>query len=289
MTIPDLLTIFIILLLTGTVVFGIHAFKLEIQGLINHSKLILKEISDEKLDSLIDNSKNIDLEISSEECIGALNSLINFLEKEKPDYIVGIHPGGQIISAYIAAKMVYGNERWGFANTEPARLPKMSISFPPPSENKNYISGRKVVFIDDISRSGRTLSLVEKCFRLMLLKNLIKFREAKFTVLIEAVKKGEKGIDRFKTPDWFYYRTTYKELKLPWSFLSDQIKLAYEERQNQGDFDQNFIDFHEKLTSDFNFAIHVANQIIEKSIKINCETIISDYQKITEQTKSRTS
>jgi len=255
-------------------ILGSYAFFDQIVGLSKLTRLKMAKFSEARFRNLIDDSEYLDNELTTENCITAIDSLMQFIRNNRPDILVGVHPGGQIITAYIADKLGYGKDQCAFANTDPARTPDLSISF---YRKDNYHSGEKIIFIDDISRSGRTLKLLERLWRLNTLNNMYFYKEALFAAMVEVVSKNGNNINRFKEPDWFYFNTDEKETKLPWSTISEDIKLSYALKTNKSNYDKHAIEFHEKLVSDFDFAKYVSTKIFDSQEKIDFEKVIQSY------------
>jgi len=190
-----------------------------------------------------------------------LEELSAYVRLIKPDWIAGVHPGGRLLSVYVADQIDFPKNRCLFVRTSPDRTD--SIEFEPKSDIPNEPLQGKIVIIDDISRTGDTLSSL-KWF--LMRKNYIEgyqLTEVYFAVLLVVSEEGASR-SRFR-PDWVYFRTDKKFFRLPWSELSIETAAAYAHRRQGLSYSQAVIDRHEKIVSDPDYALHLAKSYISKA------------------------
>lgn len=181
----------------------------------------------------------------------SISELITYVKHENPDWIIGVHPGGRILSTFVADQLNFPTHHVKFAHTEPESYLSISI------RDVNEISG-KVLVVDDITRTGTTLRAVRSKIVESVRPNFVNnsLRVAVLAI-VNAFEDKDAVISPF-SPHWFWMATDYKYLELPWSKLSDKIKSSYNNNQKGVDHPEYFIKLHEKMATDFEFSLSIA-------------------------------
>lgn len=219
---------------------------------IKNERLILNKIVQQKNKIVSEDS------IDSEIWRSGIQKAVEYVREMQPDLIIGVHPGGRMLSVYIADILGFPPGRCIFAHTEPVRSPHINIT------GLNQLSG-KILVIDDITRSGRTLRVLKSYIESEYQSPGFKISSLEFLVLV--VVDSLKKVDSFRVPmfrpDFFCYTTEEKRLELPWSILSEKIKLNFDYLNKGLEYDKSYLNIHEKMVQDFNFALSLAKFSID--------------------------
>jgi hypoxanthine phosphoribosyltransferase len=195
----------------------------------------------------------------------ALKELCSYAKRLKPDWIVGVHPGGRMLSVLLADAIEFPHDRCLFIRTSADRHSRVVFE-PSPTFPNSRLEGTMLV-VDDISRSGDTLETIK---RFLIEKNYygeISLERAKFAVLL-VVAEPDDPPAKFR-PDWVYYRTDKRDFRLPWSELSVKIGSAYAHRRQKMAYDDTVIRQYERLVSDFSYALSIAQKYVNQSSATN--------------------
>lgn len=193
----------------------------------------------------------------------ALDGMTNYVAQLKPDWIVGLHPGGRFLSVYVASQLDIHPRQCLYLRDAPSgsfefeRQTSWGRSNQPPFEGKMLI-------LDDISRSGRTLSAVK---RFMMMKNYTEgfnLHMIQVAVLL-VIAKAESDAFKFR-PDWAAFRTDQDFFRLPWSRLTMQMDFAFETR-NRDMFVGPEIEEYFRIVRDFDYALKESRRIIERAYR----------------------
>jgi hypoxanthine phosphoribosyltransferase len=197
--------------------------------------------------------------------MAAIEELSEYAKSVKPDWIVGVHPGGRLLSVYIANRIKFPRDRCLFVRTSANR--SRSIVFEPQRSQLNYPIAGKLLAIDDISRTGQTLLTLKRFFISQNYREPeadnpeFKLKIVRFAIML-IVTQPEKTGWNFR-PDHVCYRTKEHYFRLPWSTLSSEIEMAFASRRQKMDFDGNVIAAYENIAKDYDYALEVAQRFME--------------------------
>jgi adenine/guanine phosphoribosyltransferase-like PRPP-binding protein len=178
---------------------------------------------------------------------GAIDKLVQFARLQNPDWIVGLHPGGRLISTYVAEQLGVAPDRCLFLRTDLNRMRAevdMTLNLRFEAEPVGRMEG-KVLVVDDVSRTGRTIKEVGAFLAERTNSGLASIRGVCFAVLVRA----EVSIQQ--TSVWAAYTTRERNINLPWSPLSNRIDQAYAEIQARYG---EHLEQHRRLVFDFEYA-----------------------------------
>jgi hypoxanthine phosphoribosyltransferase len=170
----------------------------------------------------------------------AILALASYAKTFNPDWVIGMHVGGRLASVLVAKAAGIPKERCGYVRM----TTRKEITFERQNGQKkvDVFDGRMLI-IDDVSRTGRTFRnlksfLVERNFLPSTLNNateaiqnptvIFSLDTVKFASLL-VVSNDEINDGEFR-PDWVYRRTSNKSVALPWSDLSEVVRVALENK-----------------------------------------------------------
>ena len=185
----------------------------------------------------------------------AVVKLVAYSKQLNPDWIVGVHPGGRLLSVYVADRIGLDQSKCGFVRTDPDRTDRLVLELPP----NEKMTGR-LLLVDDISRTGDTLDALKWFFIERNFSSICALDRINFAVLL--VVSDPDNAYAFR-PDWVRFRTEKKWFRLPWTDLAVRIKTAFAFRKMGLQFSQAAIDQHEQLVSDYNYALGLARKYID--------------------------
>lgn len=197
--------------------------------------------------------------------MSAIEELSEYAKSVRPDWIVGVHPGGRLLSVYIANRIKFPRDRCLFVRTSANR--SRSIVFEPQRSQLNRPIAGKMLAIDDISRTGQTLLTLKRFFISQNYREPeaddpeFKLKIVRFAIML-IVTQPEKTGWNFR-PDHVCYRTNEHYFRLPWSTLSSEIEMAFASRRQKMDFDGNVITAYEHIAKDYDYALEVARRFME--------------------------
>lgn len=188
-----------------------------------------------------------------------LLQLTRYAQAYNPNWIVGVHVGGRILSAALTSLLSLKPENCLFVSTHFTRN-RLFVLESHEGKTPNQISGR-VLVVDDIVRTGNTL----RNLRTWLMdhnhaQGPWEISDIAFATLIVATD-GFNSPPSFR-PDWMFHRTRALDFALPWTELSRRISEAFDNRDRGRQFDQSEIDQHEMMARDFSLAIALAKKYL---------------------------
>jgi hypoxanthine phosphoribosyltransferase len=186
-----------------------------------------------------------------------IHDLAEYARAFNPSWIVGVHPGGRLLSVYIADKLSIPLERCLFAHTEPEHISEILVRGLKPDQE---LSG-PVLVIDDIARTGNTLRAVQAHFRYYTSHGTYKISRHLYAVLLLVDREKEMVF----VPDWYKFTTKVSFIKFPWSPLSEKIRHELVQRTKGFKVDERYLALHEKMAEDPKIALQVAKMAIEAS------------------------
>ena len=182
----------------------------------------------------------------------AVARLIEYATEVNPDWIVGVHPGGRLLSVYMADKINLDASRCLFVRTDPDRTDRLVFELPP----NEKMSGTLLV-IDDISRTGDTLEALKLFFVERNFTDVCALQRIYFAVLlVVSIADYEESF----RPDWVRFRTDNRWFKLPWTDLAVKVKTTFAAKRMGLHFDPNVIEQHERMTIDHNYTLGLAKK-----------------------------
>ena len=186
-----------------------------------------------------------------------IRDLAEYARDFNPSWIVGVHPGGRLLSVYIADKLSIPLERCLFAHTEPERISEIFIR----GLKQNQDLSGSVLVIDDIARTGNTLRAVQAHFRYYTSHGTYKLARHLYAVLLLVDREKEMVF----VPDWYKFATKVSFIKFPWSPLSEKIRHELAQKAKGFKVDERYLALHEKIAEDPKIALQVAQMAIEAS------------------------
>lgn len=187
--------------------------------------------------------------VSAEEAASMIKELGGWVQKQAPDFILGVHFSGLMISAKISKDI--GFDHRGVAYSE-----NRKDSLEPPkifSENDAPLSGL-VCIVDDISRQGLTLRQVANEIFSDFQKGFNSVRQTCYGVLmlVETPIKSRIG---FFLPDKILQSTATENIIFPWTELVERVRKAFRQHQDGKEIEEidAFRDYQEMI-SNLDFA-----------------------------------
>jgi hypoxanthine phosphoribosyltransferase len=178
----------------------------------------------------------------------AIGNLIDFAKSKKPRWILGVHPGGRLLSVYVANEIQVPPERCLHVRTNQNRY----VQFVP---QINQALEGSLLLIDDISRTGRTLGRIKAE---LIAKNYTdNFYLGRVQIAVLVVESNES----FR-PDFASFRTDVDYLRFPWSQYSADVGLALTLKNDNLSYDRRVMNDYEHLSSDFGYALRVAKSYL---------------------------
>ena len=185
----------------------------------------------------------------------SVDDLVGYAKKIKPTWIVGVHPGGRLLSTFVGDQIGLPSYRCLYIRTNRHR----EVVFVPPI---NAPLEGTVLIIDDISRTGKTFNSIK--YELIEKNYSEKFRLTKVYVAVIAVEFKQEAEDTFR-PDFAVYRTEVEHLKFPWSEFSARIGVAITRKNDGLTFDESVMSEYVRLIEDYEFARELGKQYLEES------------------------
>lgn len=168
------------------------------------------------------NKDEVDIDLAKQ----LLAQLGEWVQSENPDYILGTHFSGLMISSKIAKDIGYDIKKVAYSENLKDR------SGPPQIYCCDDMLKGKVCIVDDISRRGVTLSKVADSIFSDFHKGRNRVRQTCYGVmmLVEASSKSESG---FFLPDKVFSSTFEENIIFPWSQLVDRIRQAHRQHEDE--------------------------------------------------------
>lgn len=204
-------------------------------------------------------------DISHNDILTRIDEMAERISEQKPKFLAGVHTGGRLLSVLISEKLNIKPENVLYFSTDASRSTEIELERP---HGLNFLGGSLAV-IDDISRKGNTLASIKDLIVREAGAREEWFNTADFYTLI--VNTGRKSRFRrgYFIPDWYGYACKSFTQGLPWSCLSNEVKLAYSNRAISLNHEKYFIDIHERLIKDYQFASRCAFLAIQEPEKFN--------------------
>lgn len=193
----------------------------------------------------------------------ALSKLISYARLVDPDWVLGVHPGGRLLSVVVAEQLGMPPNRCRFVRTVSHASKEIVLD----ANNKipNVPLQGKLLVVDDITRTGDTLNLVKTFFFEKNYGQLFQFSDIRFAVLLAVVQEDELAF----RPDFVSYGTNIRNFKLPWSEFSERIGTAHAEaRQKSGDASEaikQVLEDYKRIISDDEYALALAKRYIAQA------------------------
>jgi hypoxanthine phosphoribosyltransferase len=227
---------------------------LEINDL-NEEKTIYRDSLDTSSKEIIrKDSLKLIHSVNNESMLRIIDGLVGYSKRIKPQWIVGVHTGGRILSAHVANILNFPENKCIFAHTISDRS-----SFIEFNTKYNMIDGN-ILVIDDVRRSGRTLEIIRGELYKRAYEEKLNI-ELHFAVLFD-IKSMSKSYQF--APDWIGKIITDNDVLLPWSELSSRTRLAYYNRSLGSSYDREIIEQHERFADDMSIAKSVASDYMAR-------------------------
>lgn len=209
------------------------------------------------------------LKAGRDNLVDAIAELARFAKNQKPDWVMGVHVGGRLLSVALCDVLGIPPERCLFVSTHLSRNRLFAIEGEGGGE-PNSISGSMLI-VDDISRSGTTLRDLKNFLHRQNYDGELQLSKVSFAVLVVADKEDA---ERKFYPDWAYYHTLEKYFRLPWTDTSIEVATAYDRRERnselfargmvhlQTDINEAKIEEHERQARNFAHALKVAGSYL---------------------------
>lgn len=187
--------------------------------------------------------------------------LAAFVRAEKPDWLIGVHTGGRLLTSFVASEVGFETERCVFAHTEATRATSFRIT------RANQLTG-KLLFVDDITRTGSTLRALNRYVMQRVILGEYDINDAKYAVMVVVEYGGPSAESELVfDPHWARFSSRHRFLKLPWSTLSERVKHEYENKFRGLSFDAKYLDLHERIVADFKFSLWCAQLALAEGDK----------------------
>lgn len=185
----------------------------------------------------------------------ACDALVEYARGFKPDWILGVHPGGRLLSVYVGHLLGIPADRCLFVST--------CREYQDEPEVRGFLERveGKLLVIDDISRSGATLHVVKDLLEDLNRSGKFDLGRVAFAALT-VVTMPFGGRDIFR-PDWTRFGTTDPNFHLPWTGLSREIRTELVKRKAGQRFDAQIIDIYEDLISNQDTAYGLVMGFLE--------------------------
>jgi hypoxanthine phosphoribosyltransferase len=193
--------------------------------------------------------------------------LAEYTKVFSPDWIMGVHTGGRLLSVLLAEEVGHPRGACGYIGTKSTRSKRITIETH--NRNSNRPLEGKVLIVDDISRTGNTLDCVKSHLEHINFSTFFDEEQGKSVAILDSVKfavlvvvddSDERDL-KFR-PDWVRYKTAEDFFKLPWSELSAKIESAYKSRSSGYEYDSDAIETHENIIKDYDFALNCARKYV---------------------------
>ena len=196
--------------------------------------------------------------LSADYLNSAFDGLCDLVRKEKPDFIIGVHTGGRILSVLVCERLNLSPSSLRFISTDmqPGRQPYLVAA-----TDSKKMSG-KVLIIDDVTRTGSTLEIIRRQILSQMLSGESSIHSTVFAVLLVAAERV-KLPNGFFVPDWWAYFTRKQDVDFPWSSLSEATRLAFSLKHDGRETDERVIRIHRELVTNYQFALFCAHLSIE--------------------------
>jgi hypoxanthine phosphoribosyltransferase len=198
-------------------------------------------------------------EVPLKKLIAGLDDLKAFVSTYDPGLIVGIHPGGRLLSVYVADKISFPRDRCIFAHTEPIRTNEIRLR-----GWEDRASAGKILVIDDITRTGITLRSVNSHLIVAEQTGRLRFEALHYAVMLAVQQKN-----RVFEPHWCRFLTRNVSISFPWSPVTEQIKNALNHKVKGLKYQRDFLEVHELIATNFESALRLANLAIERRDRLN--------------------
>jgi hypoxanthine phosphoribosyltransferase len=195
----------------------------------------------------------------------ALSNLVNFTNAIAPDWIVGVHPGGRFLSVLLAEQIGFPANRCLYVRTSNTDANK--IVFARQRFESNLPREGKMLVVDDISRTGRTLHLLK---RYLIAKNYTgpcavkgmeecyRLSKVHFAALLVVLEEG--AVDIQFRPDFCVYRTADKFFRLPWSKFAAKVDEAFAMKHQGMAADSRILAQYEQMSQDYDYAVELVRE-----------------------------
>jgi hypoxanthine phosphoribosyltransferase len=196
----------------------------------------------------------------------AIEALSEYVKGLNPNWLVGLHLGGRLISVLVADKVGIPPEKCLYVcRSDDARtfvFPRQTRELDPPPNRRE---GQMLV-VDDISRTGRTFVALRSYLTKCNYKAELHFRHVYFGILLELI--GSKNVYARFQPDWSWCLTINSETKFPWTSLSADIDHALNQERDGVQLDQaskDLLEDYQRIISDFDYALKRARNFLNSS------------------------
>jgi hypoxanthine phosphoribosyltransferase len=185
--------------------------------------------------------------------------LVRYAEETKPDWLLGVHPGGRFLSVLLAERLKIAGDRCLYIRTTSSDANKVVL------ESKhltsNFIGGRMLV-IDDISRTGDTLNVVKS---FLMKKNYCEtflLDKVRFAVMVVVSEKESEYEFR---PDFVSYKTPNNRFRLPWSKYSTNVQAQFDLKRSKRPYDAEVIQRYLQMIVDYEAALAMARRLLHEA------------------------
>lgn len=208
---------------------------------------------------LFQNSREIDgSELSGEYFDAALKRMVEYAKDYRPDWILGVHPGGRLASVLVAKTIGLTREKCIYVRTD--RGSSDGFGFEP---LPNTLMEGRVLIIDDITRSGATLRAVKSFIEDSIYSGSTKFNTINIATMAVVVPAE---LDEWAIPvDWAAVWTKQYNFKMPWTTFSSKIKYAFALKQINESYNSQVMEKYEGLKRDFEYAYDLADKFVHSS------------------------
>ena len=193
-------------------------------------------------------------DITPEQTTEAIDNLISYARTLSINWIFGVHTSGRLLSVLLASRLGIPPQRCLYVGTRFGRHKGISIDRLP-----NVPLEGNVLVVDDISRSGATLSSIRQYLVKRRYEGSLSFDRLYLAVLATVVADDT---DSRQMVNWTQFLSSNYYLKFPWTEFSSRSSAAFENDQLGFDADQTMLAKFARIRDDFSSALAVMNELL---------------------------
>lgn len=189
----------------------------------------------------------------------SIERLVLYARSVRPDWILGVHPGGRLLSVLVAEQLQLPRENCLYIRTTSHDSKRVVVE---PVLLRNEPSSGRMLVIDDISRTGDTLNVVKS---FLLRKNFCgsyALTKVFFAVLLIVSHDGE---DYEFRPNWIAYKTKNEKFRLPWGKFSVAVQDELTLKHSGRPYSEKVVEQYFKIISNYDYALEMAKEVLDSA------------------------
>lgn len=188
----------------------------------------------------------------------AFERFVQYVEILKPDYILGIHTGGRLLSVLVGDRLGFDPDKIGFLHTRIERDTRIQFAEAETgATGKSSIPSGTVLLIDDIVRGGGTLNEATAFLREQTISGKLAITDLRTASLCVQSESNVR-------PDWWGIEVKSSMFQTPFTRLSNAILNAYRKHRRGEPLsraEKDFIARHESIVLDYERSLAIAKSI----------------------------